>query len=173
MEYLRIFDSKTGGRVDLHPLHGADELPGNSEVARILAEFGHAVKLLPTIAAADKAARRQWLADVIGNKNPDVRIDDRLIGDIKTPNRSIAVKQATINRCTYACAQQKVAIAIINLVDREYAVRDIKNGIIGALQPGRNKTIQEVWVLTAQRNIFKINRAMVFDESIYEALSIL
>ncbi len=44
---------------------------------------------------------------------------------------------------------------------------------IGALQPDRNKTIQEVWVITAKGNIFKANRKMVFDESIYERLTLL
>jgi hypothetical protein len=57
---------------------------------------------------------------------------------------------------------------LINLVNRKYAVQDIKKGIIGALQPDRNKTIKEVWVITRKGNLFKAKRAMVFDESIYD-----
>ncbi|MBO9573234.1 MAG: hypothetical protein J7497_13665 [Chitinophagaceae bacterium] len=123
MQYLRIYESKAGGYVDLHPLHGADELPGNSDAARALADQGHAIELLPTIPAADLQERQRWLSDIVGNKNPDVRIDGYFIGDIKTPNREIPVKQATINRCIYA--------------------------------------------------MFKAERKMVFDESIYEALELL
>jgi hypothetical protein len=173
MEYLKTYQSKTGGSVYLHPLHGADELLYNSEAALVLADHGHVVELLPTIVAADTAGRQKWLPDIVGSKNPDVRIDGCIIGDIKTPNRAIPIKQSTINRCIYACAQQKVSLAIINLLDRRYTIQDIKKGIIGALQPDRNKSIQQTWVLTARKNVFKVKRRMVFDESIYNQLILL
>jgi hypothetical protein len=173
MQYLRIYETTNGGYVDLHPLHGADELPANSVAAIAMANAGHSIELLPSIAAADQEARLVWLSDVPGHKNPDVRIDGHLIGDIKTPNIDVAIKQSTINRCIYASAQQKVSVAIINLLKREYAIQDIKKGIIGALQPNRNKTIMHVWVITANGNIFKADRSSVFDESIYEMLNLL
>jgi hypothetical protein len=110
---------------------------------------------------------------VVGSKNPDVRINGQIIGDIKTPNISVAIKQSTINRSIYACAQQKVSLAILNLLNRKYAIHDIKKGIIGALQPDRNKTIKEVWVITGTAKLFKAKRAMVFDESIYDQLGLL
>lgn len=173
MQYLRIYETKSGGYVDLHPLHGADELPANSEAARAIANHGHTIELLPTIAIADREGRQKWLPDVIGNKNPDIRIDGHLIGDIKTPIVRIPIKQSTINRCIYACAQQKVSIAVLNLLGRDYTIQDVKKAVIGALQPDRNKTIQEVWVITSKGNIFKASRRMVFDESIYEQLTLL
>jgi hypothetical protein len=170
MNYLPIYLSSTGGLVDLHPLHGADELPNNTEAARVLADHGHAIELLPSIPAAEIEARIEWLWDVTGQKNPDVRIDGYMIGDIKTPDPVIPVKQKTINRCIYACGQQKVTIAIINLWDRDYSVQDIKKGVVGALQPDRNKSIEEVWVITKAANLFKVDRCMVFDDTIYELL---
>jgi hypothetical protein len=173
MEYIKVYHSTCGGIVLLHPLHGADELLCNSEAAVVLADHGHTVELLPTIAAGDIHGRNKWLFDVVGSKNPDVRINGQIIGDIKTPNISVAIKQSTINRSIYACAQQKVSLAILNLLNRKYAIHDIKKGIIGALQPDRNKTIKEVWVITGTAKLFKAKRAMVFDESIYDQLGLL
>jgi hypothetical protein len=171
MTYLRIFDAGNGGFVDIHPLHGKDELPANSEAARILANHGYQIELLPTIPAAAVDARAEWLWDVFETKNPDIRIDGFRIGDIKTPETDVHIRKATINRCIYSCAQQKVAIAVINLREREYTIQDIKKGIIGALQPGRNKSIEEVWIITRDGNLFKVDRCMVFDESVYDVLN--
>lgn len=173
MPYLKIYESSTGGYVELHPLHGSDELPANSEAARVLANFGHRVQLLPALPAANLEGRLLLLPDVYGFKNPDIRIDENLIGDIKTPSTAIGIRQITIGRCIHACAQQKVAIAVINLRNRHYTIRDVKKGIIGALQPDRNKSIQQVWVVTATGNLFKVQRPMVFDESIYSELELL
>lgn len=172
-EYLRIYETSCGGYVDLHPLHGADELQDNLKAAIALAQHGHIVELLPVIVASDIKERQKLLWDAVGHKNPDLRIDGILLGDVKTPNPVFVIKKNTINRCIYSCAQQKVSIAIVNLLGREYAVQDIKKGIIGSLQPNRNKTIQEVWVLTTKGNLFKARRNIVFDESIYEELNLL
>jgi hypothetical protein len=171
MTYLSIFDAGNGGFVDIHPLHGRDELPANSEAACILANHEHQIELLPTIPAAAIEARAEWLWDVFEAKNPDIRIDGFRIRDIKTPEDSSMVRKATINRCIYSCAQQRVSIAVINLKGKEYAIQDIKKGIIGALQPGRNKSIEEVWIITGESNLFKVDRCMFFDESIYEVLT--
>lgn len=154
-------------------MHGADELPANSEAARVLANHGHGVQLLPTLPAANCEERLLFLPDVYGFKNPDIRIDGSLIGDIKTPSIAIGIRQITISRSIHACAQQRVAVAVINLLNRDYAIRDVKKGIIGALQPDRNKSIQQVWVVTTAGNLFKAQRQMVFDESIYSELELL
>ncbi|MET0466297.1 MAG: hypothetical protein ABW007_24275 [Chitinophagaceae bacterium] len=137
-----------------------------------MADHGHVVELLPSIPSAEIEERNKWLWDVSGNKNPDVRIDGYKIGDIKTPDPNIPVKQATINRCVYTCARQKVPLAIINLLGREYAVQDLKKGIVGALQPDRNRSIEEVWLITKAGGLFKIHRSIVFDDSIYERLKV-
>lgn len=171
MDYLPIYESPNGGWVYLHPLHGKDELPHNTEAARVLADFGYQVQLLPSIPEAEKTLRELLLPDVFGVKNPDVRIDGQWIGDIKTPDKVTSVKKSTINRGIYSAAQQQVDIAIINLLDREYSVQDIKKGIVGALQPNRNKTILAVWVITKNRNLFKVERGMVFNDQIYDVLS--
>lgn len=170
-DYLRIYEILNGGSVDIHPLHGRNELSANSEAACILANHGYQIELLPSIPTAEAKARAEWLWDVFDSKNPDVRINGFIIGDIKTPLPEIPIRKATINRCIYTCAQQKVDVAIINLQKGKYTIQDIKKGIIGALQPDRNKSIEEVWIITCDGNLFQVNRRMVFDESIYEALN--
>lgn len=67
-------------------------------------------------------------------------------------------------------AQQKVNIAIINLSDREYSLQDIKKGLIGALQSGRNKSISQVLIIAKMKKLFIADRKMIFDETIYDAL---
>jgi hypothetical protein len=126
MQYLRIYESNTGGYVDLHALHGADELPANSEAAWALADQGHAIQLLPTIVAANLEMRKKELPDIVGNKNPEALYSEEIQG--------------------------------------------IKKEIIRTLQPDRNKSVQQVWIITQARNIFKVERAMVFNEAIYDAL---
>lgn len=173
MTYSQIYCSPTGGFVDLHPLHGAEELHCNSMAAFVIADHGHAVELLPSIPSPEIEERNKWLWDVSGQKNPDVRIDGYKIGDIKIPDPKVPIKQATISRCVYTCARQKVSLAIINLFGRDYAMQDLKKGIVGALQPDRNRSIEEVWLITKAGGLFKVDRSLVFDDSIYECLNVL
>ena len=58
----------------------------------------------------------------------------------------------------------------MNLFERHYTVQEVKKGVVGALQPERNKTIRFVFIITRQGNLFKIERETVFDDSIYEIL---
>lgn len=171
MQYARIYESKNGGRVDLHSLHGVDELADNVQVAFILADHGYCVELLPTIHQANAEDRLKWLPDVVHPKNPDLRIGGYLIGDIKTPNKDVDIKKSTINNIICSCAKQKVKIAVINLSGRNYILQDIKKGVIGALQPDRNKSIGEVWIITKDRRLVQFARDRVFDESIYDQLN--
>jgi hypothetical protein len=171
MGYSQIYESTSGGYVWQHSLHGKDELEQNLEACRILADNGYKIEMLPSLSPFEVDLRRAFLPDVFEFKNPDIRIDGRFIADIKTPDKTRIIKQATINRCIYSCAKQKVKIAVLNLSERQYAVQDIKKGIIGALQPDRNKSIEQVWIITQQQNLFVAKRAMVFDKSIYEALT--
>lgn len=172
MEYLRIYESASGGYIEIHSLHGKEELSHNLSACIILAEQGYTLQLLPAIPAADSAGRSKWLPDVFGNKNPDLRINGFLIGDIKTPDQADSIKKSTINRCIFSAAQQKVDVVVLNLVDKNYTLQDIKKGVIGALQPGRNKSIKQVIILTKSSNVILIYREFVFDEQIYNLLDV-
>jgi hypothetical protein len=169
--YIRVYESCSCGWVNLHPLHGKDELSVNLEACKVLADEGHQIELLPSIPAADVELRLKFLQDVFGNKNPDVRINGQLIGDIKTPDMKSFVKKSIISREILSAAKQKVDVAILNLCECNYTVQDVKKGIVGALQPDRNKSIKYVWLITASRKLFIVDRVMVFDDSIYEVLN--
>jgi hypothetical protein len=171
LQYLRVYESKSGGCVDLHPFHGADELPENMEACRILADHGYHVQLLPSIPEAEVILRKQLLPDVFLNKNPDIRINGLWVGDIKTPDKDTFVKKSTVNRSIYSAAQQKVDLVVVNLYERDYTVQDVKKGVVGALQPDRNKSIKQVWLITKNRNLFIVKREMVFNDAVYEVLT--
>lgn len=173
VEYKLVYTSFTGGAVWLHAWHGKDELIQNRLACCILADHGYCVEMLPSIPEKEKEMRAHFLADVAGYKNPDIRINQVWIGDIKTPGKNSVIQKSFINRSIHSCAKQKVQIAVINLAERVYSVQDIKKGIIGALQPGRNKSIEQVWVITNQYKLFIVHRTMVFDERIYTFLDVL
>lgn len=172
-EYVRVYQSLSGGYIDLHPLHGKDELCENLEACKILADHGYQIEMLPSLPSNETELRKKFLPEVFCNKNPDVRINGELLGDIKTPDKHLLVKKTTISRQILSAAKQKVDIAILNLHNREYSVQDVKKGIVGALQPDRNRSIKQVWVITKNRNIFTLKRQMAFYNIVYEALTIL
>ena len=167
MPYTQVHESDSGGWVWQHDLHGEDELQENLEAARILANHGYKIELLPTIEELNTQLRAELLPDVYNNKNPDVRINSVMIGDIKTP---VLATKSSINRAIYRSGQQKAEVAIINLDSKAYTIRDVKTGIVGALQPDRNSSIQQVWIITRTKNLFIVTRQNVYDDSIYEVL---
>jgi hypothetical protein len=170
-DYVRVYLTLAGGHIDLHPLHGKDELKENMEACMILADHGFIIEMLPLLHAEEVELRKKFLPDVFCNKNPDVRINGQLLGDIKTPDKDLPISKPTISRLILSAAKQKADIAILNLYGRDYSIQDIKKGIVGALQPDRNRSILIVWVITRNRNLFTITRQRVFDDSIYEKLA--
>lgn len=167
MEYYQVYESDSGGWVWLHSMHDPDELNENLEAARILANHGYKIELLPVLDSRFSDLREALLKDVHQNKNPDIRINNHKLGDIKTP---LSASKSAINRAIYRAAIQKVQVAVINLIDKEYTIRDVKTGIVGAIQPGRNKSIQEVWIITKNQSLFIVTRQNVYDNKLYEIL---
>ena len=151
-------------------MHGADELQENLEAARILADHGHNIELLPLINENMPDMRSALLPDVFGTKNPDIRIDSVMIGDIKTPSNQI-VSRSVLTSQISSCANQKVQIAVLNLSGKDYVVSDIKTAIMGSINdPNRNKSVQEVWIITKSNNLFKATRQMVAAKTIYSII---
>ena len=97
-EYLRTYVSLSGGCIHLHPLHEKKELAENLEACKILADHGYQIEMLPSLHSSAIGLRKKFLPDVFRNKNPDVRINGLLLGDIKTPEKNSLVRQSVINQ---------------------------------------------------------------------------
>lgn len=169
LHYIRVYESSTGGYVDLHPLHGEDELYCNLDACRRLADKGHKLELLPVLGARETELRKLLLGDVFGKKNPDVRINKSFIGDIKTPNK-FSVTKTTIKDCICRSAKQKVEIVIIDLFEANYSFSQIKEALLSGLPPHRNKSIRNVWILTYDNNLLIIPRKMIMTAKFYQVL---
>jgi hypothetical protein len=170
LHYLRVYESSAGGWIDIHRLHGKEEAKENLKACKILADLGFSIELLPCLLIKQIRLRQQLLSDVCGIKNPDIRINGMLIGDIKTPNETNLIRKATINNAIGSAAIQKVELVIINLSKCAYAVQDVKKGIVGALQPDRNRSIRQIWIITNANKVFAISRQMVYNDDLYEEL---
>ena len=172
LHYVRVYESKSGGWVDLHPLHGTDELPDNLEACKLLAERGYNLQLLPCLNEGDFELRQVLLPDVFGNKNPDVRINNKAIADIKTPNKD-EITKSCLKNAIYRAAQQKAVIVILNLYRATYSFSDIKEALLSTLRTGRNSSIKEIWVITHDNNLLIIPRKMINTKKLYEVLNCL
>lgn len=168
--YIRIYTSPNRGCVDEHKYTCGHDKADNIQAAKMLADKGYNIQLLPSLFLNENELRFKFLADVAGSKNPDARINGRWIAVFKKPEINIPVRKATISRFIESAAKQKAAIVIINLCDREYTVQDIKKGIIGALQPNRNRSIRFVWIIKTYKNLFCISRKEIFNETFYDEL---
>lgn len=172
LAYVRIYESKSGGWVDLHPLHGEDELADNLQTCKLLADKGYQLEMLPLLEANETELRQQLLADVFANKNPDLRINRDYIADIKTPTKK-AVTKTAIKDAIYRAGQQRVTIAIINLYQANYSFNHVKEALLSTLQPGRNKSIRAVWIITFDNNLLIIPRKMAITKRFYTVLDLL
>lgn len=76
--YNTVYTSETtGNTVDMHIMHGAAEAGKNIEAAKVLADNGHDVKLLPILGLDDNNIREivYKTKDFIAGKNPDALVD--------------------------------------------------------------------------------------------------
>lgn len=172
LHYIRVYESISGGWVDLHPLHGEDELPDNLEACKLLAQKGYQLQLLPCINQGELELRQKLLPDVFGSKNPDVRINNKAVTDIKTPNKTEVTKTA-LKDAVYLAAQQKVEIAIINLYQATYLFSHVKEALLSSLQIDRNRSVKEVWIITHDKNLLIIPRKMINTKKFYAVLNCL
>lgn len=95
--YNTVYTSETtGNTVDMHIMHGAAEAGKNIEAAKVLADNGHDVKLLPVLGLDDNNIREivYKTKDFIAGKNPDALVDGavwefKVMDAIKTTNMNI------------------------------------------------------------------------------------
>ncbi|AXY77433.1 hypothetical protein D3H65_27145 [Paraflavitalea soli] len=171
LQYIRVYESISGGWVDLHPLHGEDELEDNLQACKLLAQKGYRLQLLPCLDREETVLRQMLLPDVFGNKNPDVRISNK-VADIKTPQKKEVTKTA-LKDAIYRAAQQKVEMVIINLYQATYSFSHIKEALLSTLQTDRNRSIREAWIITHDNNLLIIPRKMINTKKFYTVLNCL
>jgi hypothetical protein len=172
LHYLRVYESASGGWIDLHSKHGEDELQDNMQVCELLANKGYKLELLPVIDSHETTLRQKLLPEVFGNKNPDVRINRRAIADIKTPGKKNVTRSA-LKDAIYRAAQQKVEIVILNLYQAHYSFGHVKEALLATLQIDRNRSIREVWIITFDNNLLIIPRKMINSKKFYSVLNTL
>ena len=110
-QYKNIYKSKSGGSVEMHELVGPDDRRKDDdfinriEAARVFAEKGFNVKILPEIHKDDRDFRQKMLPNYTNfSKNPDFLIDGQYV-ELKRPkklnnighNANKSVKQESIS----------------------------------------------------------------------------
>ncbi|MGN6419940.1 MAG: hypothetical protein ACTHMC_20715 [Pseudobacter sp.] len=83
--YIRIYKSRSGGCVVENMYKCGHDRRDNVKTAKILADKGYFIQLLPDICSTEIELRKRYLSDVYGNKNPDARINSIWIADFKKP----------------------------------------------------------------------------------------
>lgn len=73
----------------------------------------------------------------------------------------------------FRAAQQRVEIAIINLYQANYSFSHIKEALLSTLQPDRNRSIREIWLITHDNNLLIIPRKMINTKKFYAVLNCL
>jgi len=135
------FNTDSGGYVVVHKLHGKQERAENVEIAKILADAGKRVELLP-------------ISDVQGMKNPDAKVDGMIFEfkENKTPTFSAIEKEIrkaknqADNILLYFRKAMKTGIIKYAIKDRVYRTPDIKNFILiwkGVVYEFSKKEIKE------------------------------
>jgi SPP1 gp7 family putative phage head morphogenesis protein len=114
--YERVYESDSGGTVDTSAKHGKQERKANEKVAKILAERGNRVELLP-------------VQNKKNTPNPDARING-IIWEIKTPK---AITKRSIKSAISKGKNQAKNI-VINLTETNLSIGDIADAIAGQIK---------------------------------------
>lgn len=125
--YVREYQSKRGGIIDIHWLHDKkQELVPNIESAKILANHGHSIKLLPVLE---------------GRKNPDALVDNKYVFDFK---RSIGTRNA-LRRALKEADEQKATGIFLIMVNDGIAQHIIEDALTNT-EAMAAENIQLVWL---------------------------
>ena len=140
-----IYTSESGGSVKMHLLHGYEEMSDNVRTAKVLADKGFKVKLLPVLNEKDDDLRELIYGsnDFVKGKNPDTLVNKR-IADIKHPASS---KNAIHNAIRHGAKQSD--FIIIHLKE-EMGIKELNRYVLGKLKQSKAK---EVWVLNGDELI--------------------
>ena len=148
--YELLYESSNGGKVFIHPTHKAEELEENTFFAKILADKGKTIHLLPYRYGQ-------------GVKNPDAMADGKIM-DFKYPKTSKVLHSAIQSHIRFANLQS-AEIVMIYLNNPALTSRDIKRALIGSIRPDWNHNIQEVWLLFDDLTLLELTREDIENKS--------
>lgn len=134
------------GYVDLHILHGAEEMKPNFEISKFLADQGHKIKLLPILKESDDNLRKiiYGTDKFLPGKNPDSLIGKKLfeLTDLKNPNIKNLGDKIRIKAMRLEKKQaDNVVINLINPMNEAEIERVVKGKI------NISKSIDEIWII--------------------------
>ena len=153
-DFSREYTSECGGFVEVHALHGKHEKAENVAIAKILADRGERIKLLPINRAN-------------GVKNLDAERNGEIwdFKQIFTPNTKNGIQNAI-----KSASKQKAENVLIYLLKNE--VQDVIDGLIAAFQQGRGKTLQKVDLLFPNRVLIQLLVEEIRNDTFEEPLKI-
>ncbi len=137
--YHQVYNSKA--KVFLHLLHGLRESAQNVATAKLLADLGLNVKLLPVLEGANDTIREfvYGTKNFVSNKNPDAIINGMLV-DFKQPKNS---KSTSIHKAI-SSGNKQVDWTIIHLAEKMDEA-EIKRAVKGQMKQAIYT--DQVWVI--------------------------
>ena len=137
-DFSREYTSECGGFVEVHVLHGKHEKAENVAIAKILADKGEGIKLLP-------------INRTNGVKNLDAERNGEIwdFKQIFTPNTKNGIQNAI-----KSASKQKAENVLIYLNTDNF--KEIFDGLIAALQLGRGRTLVKVDLLLSDTELIQI-----------------
>lgn len=143
-EFQEKYKSKSGS-VDVHPKKDIKDYADNLKAAKVLADSGYNVKIMPHENNPNK-------------KNPEFSING-LPGDLKTPKKG---SKAGIDNALKSAHKQGAQSVVIDLSNTGYSVHFVKTEIARVFANNRKKSIREV-ILVNGTKAATINRVEILN----------
>jgi SPP1 gp7 family putative phage head morphogenesis protein len=171
-EFDTRIEGKKGGYVGIHNLTDNNKRKEHIAASKVLADKGNKIKLMPEINAKDVANRKLYFPELKTHSNPDARFNG-VLGDFKIPDSKI-VTYDIATRCVTKTGKKGVSICAISLIDKDYKLKDVLNGIKSALKnPKDNISIREVWIILKDKSVLKIPRGIINNKKFYNIAEVL
>jgi len=152
--YKRIYETDEGGFVDLHMYHGIGEMAANIRTAKILANAGHKVKLLPILKSTEDDLRKQLFGKQYKpGKNADAFVDGKMV-ELKQPK---AVTKSAIHNGIGEGKDQAGIVGFEMPINSD--LTELKRFAKGKLKVSGADV--ELWAIDQNGNIEVITRQML------------
>lgn len=143
--YDQVLKAKKGGSVWRSALHGQEEFKGNLQIAKVIADLGNRVILLPEVKPdndAQRALRKMVLPDVIKKgKNPDASIDGKLFEFKHATESTQSSIQKAIDK------GRKQAEGVVIRVKDDITEAKFKRFVKGKLLQLKTDLPEDIWMI--------------------------